>query len=228
VVAHPDDEALWFSSILTRVGRVVFCYQDCDDLAELGPGRRRVRESYPLSNVTWLGRPEPCSVGKADWSRPLQTPYGLALNGESAREPDEDRYRSAYHVLSADFREALRGAANVFTHNPWGEYGHPDHVQVSRVIRDLRPELGFRLWYSSYIASRSMILAAQFVPRLVSKLRLPTNRALALELKALYRQWGCWTWDSEYEPPPDEAFLKESETPLREGLSLPLNCVMTV
>ena len=38
VVAHPDDEALWFSSVLTRVDKIVICYQDLEG-SDLGQKR---------------------------------------------------------------------------------------------------------------------------------------------------------------------------------------------
>jgi hypothetical protein len=40
VVAHPDDEALWFSSIVGRVRRVIIAYEACAELPELGARRR--------------------------------------------------------------------------------------------------------------------------------------------------------------------------------------------
>ena len=67
VVAHPDDEILWFSSVLARVRRCIVCYEDCDDGAKLGPGRRGVASSYPLSTMHWLRLPEPCSYKKANF-----------------------------------------------------------------------------------------------------------------------------------------------------------------
>jgi LmbE family N-acetylglucosaminyl deacetylase len=36
VVAHPDDEALWFSSVLAEVSRVICCFEECADLPERG------------------------------------------------------------------------------------------------------------------------------------------------------------------------------------------------
>jgi LmbE family N-acetylglucosaminyl deacetylase len=228
VVAHPDDEVLWFSSILSRVQRVIVCCEDCADVPELGAARRAARQAYPLSNVTWLARPEPCSVHLANWKHPVQTEYGMALNAPSAGVAGDDRYRSAYQTLRADLREALRGTANVFTHNPWGEYGHPDHVQVSRVVGSLRQELGFELRYTNYISPRSMAFAVAFLPRLASDLRLPTDPVLAARIKGVYRAYHAWTWDEDYEPPDEEAFLKESHAPPSERVAVPLNCLMTV
>jgi len=230
VVAHPDDEVLWFSSVVGRVSRVVVCYEDCADLPELGPGRRRVTQDHPLSTMVWLRRPEPGSMNRVDWSRPLQTSSGLAFNAGSDANNGarEQAYRSSYATLRADLGKALRGTANVFTHNLWGEYGHADHVQVARVVTSLAQELGFRLRYSSYISPRSMPLAAQVLPRLVSDLRLPTDRALAARIQGVYEDCKCWTWHPSYEPPAEESFLVVTEDPPTEASSVPLHCVMTL
>src|SRR5689334_18463518 len=145
VVAHPDDEVLWFSSILQHVERAVVCFEDCDDLPELGAARRRVRAGYPLGNVEWLRLAEPCSVHQVDWERPSFGPHGLLLNASSATDERRARYAQSFAELRAGLAQRLSGASAVFTHNPWGEYGHPDHVQVARVVESLRHELGFRV-----------------------------------------------------------------------------------
>ncbi len=226
VVAHPDDEVLWFSSIVGQVGRVIICYEDCPVLPELGPGRQAARKAYPLPTASWLRLAEPCSLDWVDWTRPVQTPYGMALDVPGG-EAHEARYRAAYQELRAELRGALAGASEVFTHNPWGEYGHPDHVQLSRVVRDLQAELDFRVRYSGYIAPRSMPFAVSFLPRLAADVRLATNAPLAARIKALYEQHGCWTWDRGYEPAPEESFLVETDVAPPEGTVMSLNCVRT-
>lgn len=226
VVAHPDDEVLWFSSIVGQVGRVIICHEDCPELPELGPGRAAARQAYPLSSASWLRLTEPGSLDWVDWTRPVATPYGMALDVPGS-EAHDARYRATYDALRAELRGALAGASEVFTHNPWGEYGHPDHVQLSRVVADLAPELGFRARYSGYIAPRSMPFAVSFLPRLTADLRLATSAALAARIKALYEQHGCWTWDRAYEPAPEESFLVDIEQAPPEGTVMSLNCVRT-
>ncbi len=115
----------------------------------------------------------------------------------------------------------------MFTHNPWGEYGHPDHVQVSRVVTELGAQLGFRTHFSSYIAPRSMRFASQFIPTLRKELLLPTDRTLAARIKAVYLEHGCWTWHTGYEPPETEAMLTQAEQTPTEADSFLLNCLMT-
>lgn len=226
VVAHPDDEVLWFSSIVGKVSRVIIAYEACDDLPGLAQSRHGASAAFPLSNATFLRRPEPCSLNHVDWQNPVATDYGMALNGASTTHADE-RYREAHAALHSDLSRALDGMTDVFTHNPWGEYGHPDHVQVSRVVRSLGSRLGFRTYFSSYIAPRSMRFASQFIPGLRQELRLETDRALADRIKAVYLEHGCWTWHNDYVAPTTEAFLIQAERTPTEADSLSLSCLMT-
>lgn len=224
VVAHPDDEVLWFSSVVEDVGAVVFCFEHCDDLPELTAGRRRVVERYPLTTLQSLRLDEPCSVHQVDWFRPEFGPHGLQLNAPSTTQGHRQRYAASYDALLERLRTALEGVDTVFTHNPWGEYGHPDHVQVATVLERLRPELGYRLLYSGYVAPRTMPLAAACLPSLGQWFSLPTRRAFAQRVQQLYEDTECWTWPSEHQHFAHETFLEAAGTP-EPGLGYPLNIV---
>jgi LmbE family N-acetylglucosaminyl deacetylase len=228
VVAHPDDEALWFSSVFAEVASVICCFEECADLPELGAARRAALKAYPLGTLRSLGRPEPCSLSMVDWAHPAQSEYGMAATAAARDADSEARYAASYHALREDLRRALTGARAVFTHNPWGEYGHPDHVQVSRVVTGLQAELGYRVFYSSYVAPRSMPFAATFLAHMRAELRLPTRVALAGQVKAVYQAHGAWTWNTAYQPPAEECFLVHVAEAPSEADVLPLNCLMTV
>jgi hypothetical protein len=225
VVAHPDDEVLWFSSILERVGRALLCFEDCDDYPHLGPGRRAVLSAYPLPHVTSLRLPEPCSVHLVDWSRPELDPAGLRLNARVVSAERVTRYQEMFHTLRTALAAQLRGASAVFTHNPWGEYGHPDHVQVARVIESLKNELGFRVFCSGYIAHRTMPLAGAVLAQLGNWFELPTQPMLMESLQALYREHGCWTWPTDHERFERETFLEVGGGLATPGSGFRLNCV---
>jgi LmbE family N-acetylglucosaminyl deacetylase len=226
VVAHPDDEVLWFASIVGRVSKVIVAYEDCADLPALGPARRAASAAHPLPTTCFLRFPEPCSLSWVDWTKPVQTPHGMALNRPDAALA-EDRYRASHAALRAALAPLLRGSSRVFTHNPWGEYGHPDHVLVSSVVRALAAETGFSVAYSSYVAPRSLRFASEFLPTLRRELTLSTDGALYRQVKAHYETNGCWTWHAAYEPPREESFLVESGQRPTEADTVPLICLMT-
>ena len=108
---------------------------------------------------------------------------------------DPAGYRAGFAELRDRLRPALAGARTVITHAPWGEYGHEDHVQLCRAVEALRDELGLALFVPGYVSARSAALMQRALGRLGPPTPpMPTDRALAAELMALYRATGCWTW----------------------------------
>jgi LmbE family N-acetylglucosaminyl deacetylase len=210
VVAHPDDEVLWFSGVLADVLRIVICFGPHPKMPWLGPARERVRSRYPLKNVTWLELPEPMSTLAADWSRPEPTAEGLRLSIWSGARAS---YRSAFERVCAALERELPPGANVITHNPWGEYGHEDHVLVHRAVTRVARERGARVWYSNYCSLRSLRLAApalgrrRMSPTIVRR----TDPLLAHAIRDIYVDELCWTWDHHHEWPDTEAYVEVSD-----------------
>jgi LmbE family N-acetylglucosaminyl deacetylase len=229
VMAHPDDEALWASALLSRTARIVLVFEDIDSFPSWAEGRRRSLAELPLPDVTSLRFREAEVLNGAAWPIPAETPYGLAvrprpgtLRGFSAR-----RYQEAFPKLVAALRPLLAGAPAVVTHNPWGEYGHEDHVQVFRAVESLRRELGFPLWVTSYVSDKSYPFMLRHLARLdCSAPELPTDPKLGARLRDIYVRHGCWTWFDDYVWPPAERFLRWLEPdqppkPLPPGSLLP-------
>ena len=53
IVAHPDDEILFFSSLLNTVDKIVVCFGPSKNQT-LSKGREKLKSQYPLSSVQWL------------------------------------------------------------------------------------------------------------------------------------------------------------------------------
>jgi len=152
VVAHPDDEVLWFSSLTARVGRIVMCYGSNPKVVERGEQRRNVVRAYPFKTVRFLDLPEP-----GLWrGRSLGS-----VESELARTAREDP--ALRNVLVDGLRAALHGISTVFVHNPWGEYGHDDHRRLYAAISALRQELNLAVYVSNYVERRALgLMAAAF------------------------------------------------------------------
>lgn len=205
IVAHPDDEILWFSSILRQVAKVIIAFQDYDAVPGLGARRAAAMAELGYSNLACLGIAEAGSLKRANWDDPNPTGYGIALDAPAETRL---RYGENFALLCAAFAAELRTASDVFTHNPWGEYGHEDHVQVHRVVDSLRPALGFRLWTSNYYGTRSAKLASRYRPAgQPPAMRLPIDQAYARSVADIYQRHDCWTWTRNWTWADEECFL---------------------
>jgi hypothetical protein len=58
VVAHPDDQILWFSSLVTKVARIIMCYGTISASSERATNRKNAVKHYPR-DVEFLDLPIP-------------------------------------------------------------------------------------------------------------------------------------------------------------------------
>lgn len=245
IAAHPDDELLWFGAILKKVDRVVMVHRDFWPDPGVGRARAAVLEDYPRDNVLSLDIPEAATHSCADWSNPKLTEFGIELGvqarlrdlkqqamrliGKSQAPPGgiAVNYEANYHTLYGELKDILRPDMNVFTHNPWGEYGHEDHIQVYRVVDRLRRETGFRQWMTNYCTERSLPLAMRYFDNDARKhIQLPVDIPFAQQVADVFRRNGCWTWAENWKWFPFELY---TEAPVEEAQAdgqphiLPLN-----
>ncbi|MCV0397341.1 MAG: hypothetical protein K5872_19620 [Rhizobiaceae bacterium] len=233
VGAHPDDELLWFTSILPRVDEVVIVYSDFWAQPGIGERRRAAIADYPRGNVTCLDIAEAGAYGCAEWTQPRPSPHGISLGLEASRreitrlarksiskvaplditriaaEGVARAYEANFHAIYDALKTRVRPGMNVFTHNPWGEYGHEEHVQLFRVLDRLREEVGFRLWMSNYCTDRAMPLAMRYFHRAPGGyIRLPADKAFADRVAEVYRRHDCWTWAVDWAWFDEECFME--------------------
>lgn len=225
IMAHPDDEVLWASSILAAAKKVVLCYQDSADAA-VSRGRAALLREFPLPSVVSFNIPESRSFLTSNWDRPVETPDGV-LCGR-----DQEGYARNFERIAAAIAAHVADGDLVVTHNPWGEYGHEEHIQVYRAVSLLKKTRDFRLFVTGYASDRVFSFMESNMPRLGSRFAvLPTDKALATTLKQHYQKHDSWTWDDGYEWPDYEMFyeVQSPDAPLRPmrgtPASLPVNMV---
>ncbi|HTJ62767.1 MAG TPA: hypothetical protein VL899_03075 [Alphaproteobacteria bacterium] len=208
VVAHPDDEALWLSSVLGSADRIVFCFGDLFARPRMSAARRRAVAALPLSNLLDLKLPESGGGLTVDWANPRLTEAGIALADADAGE----RYAVNFPVLVEALRTALAGCTAVYTHNPWGEYGHADHIQVHRAVAALQGELGYTIWFSNYVGAASLRLAQTLAgrPCWTDRRTVAPDVELAHALRRIYRRSGAWTWTPWHRWPAEEVLYAVS------------------
>lgn len=192
VVAHPDDETLWLSSALAGAERLLFCFGDPYQRPRNALARRNAVAALDDARLTALAIPESGAGFSIDWTSAQPTDCGIAIRDASARA----RYEANYPRLLEALAPCLAGFDEVYTHNPWGEYGHAEHIQVFRAVRSLQQQLGFRLLFSHYVGPASW----DFAVRLSHTLRWDERHAVAPDLHAahalrrVYQIHGAWTW----------------------------------
>lgn len=245
IAAHPDDEMLWFGAILHQVDRVLLVFEDYWPDPKIGPARSRALSNYPRPNVCSLKIPEAATYGCSNWQKPVLNPYGIKLGAVTelrdvkqalkravgmSNSPNKGiraNYLQNFGRLVEEFRPQLSPEMNVFTHNPWGEYGHEDHIQVFRAVDFLRREIGFKLWMSNYCSERSLPLATTYFDDQENVVvHLPVNKVFCEEVAQVYRDAGCWTWSDEWKWFDYEFYMEaptEQSKLTTQGTLLPLN-----
>lgn len=144
VVAHGDDEVLWFEPLLANAKAIVF----------LGGAYGQTRYDF-LNNIYG-------SSGVYNKNIPKYYAFDVVTDQRWTDEAVHDRcyrdnvlytYQSIYNQVRPILEQLKsQGMCRVVTHNPWGEYGHPHHRLISEVIRDIGAnDLGFDVWYNDVI-----------------------------------------------------------------------------
>lgn len=225
VAAHPDDEILWFSSIFDLCKRVVVCFGVSANSEESwDAGRARLMETYPLAKAEFLKVRTSGAFDAANWYHPEQVESGLRLRGRTGNIYEKNA-EELLHILGS----RLAHESTVFTHNPWGEYGHEEHVQVFRVLQRLQKRIGFDLFVNGYVSDRSAKLMTRSLHLIAgAPLVLKADRALAQQMKRLYIDHGCWTFDDDFEWPEFEVFHPVGQSDGRDSTasaSVPLNLI---
>src|SRR6202030_399361 len=94
-------------------------------------GRDVLMETYPLTKVGFLKLRQSDAFDAANWNKPKEADSGLQL--QRRRRRTRSLYGRNAEKLLRILEVELKHESLVFTHNPWGEYGHEEHVQVFRI-----------------------------------------------------------------------------------------------
>ena len=215
VVAHPDDETLWLSSAIASARRVVFCFGALFERPRDSRARERAVAAMPLPGLVNLAIPESGAGPALERPIPELTAAGIRIEDAATRT----RYESNYVKLFEALRTTLAGFREIYTHNPWGEYGHPEHIQVYRAVAALQPELRYAIWFSNYVGGASWALARRLAGevRCTERRIVQPDRQMARTLMRVYRQHGAWTWSRAHRWPAEETLFCES--PIEEPAS---------
>lgn len=226
ILAHPDDEVLWFSSILDKVHEILLCYINCNSNTKWTFGRKKVLSEYPLKNISYLDFDESGVFNSANWQKPEITKFGIEIFNKNISDKN---YIENYYKLRDHLKNKLMDYDNVFTHNPWGEYGNEEHVQVYKVVKELQEDMKFNLWFSNYCSNKSINLMLRYLSEPYSEyITKKINKILSNDIIKLYKKNGCWTWYDDWECFNEESFIKEKtvdDTEKKYGHIFPINMI---
>ena len=218
VVAHPDDEVLWASSIIQGARKVIICFTQSPLSQKVTDGRNYFKGRSP-DNFVFLDLPE---------SR-LKERNIYSFLSRKVHLQSSDLARNEL-LISQHLQHEINDEI-IFTHNPWGEYGHPEHIQVHRVVASFCQSRQKRLYVFGYYSSATFFSRRNFLLKnqVGETLHLPTNKDIYCDLRDLYILSECWTWDPKYMPPQDEFFyrFKLGSKPARNAV-LPGNYIVGI
>ena len=104
IVAHGDDEVLWFNP--KEFNKIIIVFGGRPDRPDFKEKREKAIAEHPLNVECW----------------------GLEESGYWRNPEKYPEYEMNYHDLCEKLKDLE--ADEVWTHNAYGEYGHSDHILV--------------------------------------------------------------------------------------------------
>jgi hypothetical protein len=215
IVAHPDDEALWLEPWLSADSLVLVAFPNHPREPSITEARQQIRAEFPYGTMDFLPLQSLDVLGRSDWRRRAPSAYGVELSRDCP--PDiRQAYVENYHRLCEVLAPYLAAHSVVYTHNPWGEYGHEEHIQLCRAVLDTGKAHRTSVWAwdglsPSQLARSSMRLRRDYFERGLTALPRVTRELDAAryrELKGRYEAAAAWTWDAGYIPPASMDYIE--------------------
>lgn len=172
-IAHADDEALFMWPMLDRVKRIVCASSDRDN-PERQWCKRRGEALHEVGAL--LGCEIVLHHNDSEFYR-AQTRNGALKN------------------IASDLVAALRDAEIIMCHNPWGEYGNVDHILCHYIARTVERQTRCKLLTTDIAQEINWLPVRPWTPgNPMYPYHFDLDRPLFDRIKAIYDQWGCWTW----------------------------------
>lgn len=203
IVAHPDDEILWFSSIIESVDKIIILFSKSND-GQVSEGRKKISGNNLLPyahKVLFLNIDESNSFNKLNWDDPKIDQFGAKISSQA--------YKKNYYKICNLLKDLILPFDVIYTHNPWGEYGHEEHIQIFKSIIDIANLEKQQVCVSGYFSERSYKLMDFYRYCLKDQnIYKNNNRGLCNSVKKIYYDNNAWTWADDYSWPQNECFFR--------------------
>lgn len=172
VVAHPDDEVIWFNPML--FDRIIIVFLGRADKPWMNEARIKALSEHPL---------------KAKICCFYINESGYWKNKEQLRM-HLDNFSKVTNALAEYLYEDLY--TEVFTHNAAGEYGHSDHILVHEAVKQIFLYQGnIPMWVYVNSITEAIIPGDNY---------FNNDLTMFKAIKDVYSRNKVWTWDSLFVP----------------------------
>lgn len=124
IIAHPDDEALWFNPLL--FDKIFIAFLDRPDNKKVTEGRKKVLAEHPLKNKIEC--------------------FNLSESGYYWDNDKMEEYRDSFDALLKKLKGVMKKGIEIYTHNQWGEYGQTDHMLVHTAVMEIAGRYGINVY----------------------------------------------------------------------------------
>jgi len=195
IIAHPDDECIFGWPIFQNKGidkfLLMIVSDRLDSSIKTGDRISAFKEVCEKNEITFI-----C----------------LDLNSEfyrvSLREGDKAPLREIYDTITDGIKKAIEkfDPDFVFTHNPHGEYGMPDHKIIFEIVYN-HPDVK-NLLITDICEEKRVFPSFEKIPESEYKLyyegkphfKVKLNPEFYIDCKNIYEKYNCWTWKKRIPP----------------------------
>jgi hypothetical protein len=183
IVAHPDDEVLWFGSILKNPNTgVIFCFQNKypTDVKENFKYTTNVFKIIKLyKNILNL---------PVVWLQTIKTTQPRFFGKVKPETKEHLRNNLICSILMID-------PIKIYTHNPWGEYGHSEHILVHNIVHDIAKKLKKKIIFPSIriTSIEKRINLKKSSIKLTKYIKVPADIYFRNKVFNWYKKLDIWT-----------------------------------
>lgn len=183
IVAHPDDEILWFNPAYFE--RIYIAFLGRRDKPELSKKRLTSLSLHPFKDKISIFNLE-----------------------ESGYWKDRSRYQehtSAKEYLLEKLKH-IKGhekISEIYTHNDVGEYGHSDHILVNKCVYSV-----FKETHPIWMPYKFIFSVSGFQPGYIQMKSIESDISSFNRIRSIYIRQAAWTWNLEYYPEPLENYYR--------------------